>query len=771
MQWVATSRRPWREGLCALVLALEVASVAVAAPPAPTPADNCPATALPGAVPPDPELQSRLATAATAQLSQHELPSQARCPDGQPRYLNRLILESSPYLQQHAFNPVNWYAWGDQAFAAAKLQDKPIFLSIGYSSCHWCHVMEHESFEDEGIARLLNERFVSIKVDREERPDLDNVYVAAVQQMTGGAGWPLTVFLTPAGEPFYGGTYFPRDDAFGKPGFAKLLSTIAETWTSKRAQVVAAGAEITRSLQSGAAPGTAANVGADTLTHAQATLARGFDAAHGGFGRAPKFPQAHTLQFLLRQWYRTSNAQLLQMVTTTLDGMARGGIFDQLGGGFHRYSTDAEWFVPHFEKMLYDQANNARAYVDAYQVTGDVRYADVARGVFTYVLRDLRAPGGAFVAAEDADSDGEEGRFYVWSRQDIIDALGNQRGPLVADFFGRTSDAGGKSVAPLRVPLRPDAFVQGRPLGVEAFLRDLSGARATLLAARDRRVRPRRDDKIVTAWNGLFISSLASAAAALNDPSLAAAGARAADFVLANLQRNGRLLRSYRDAASPVPGFLDDYASFIAALVDLYEATFDPRWLVEANRLSRDMLRLFADPAGGGLRYSASDHERLIATAEDPMDGALPSPQSEAALALLRLGRLTMNATFEAQGRALLAARSQEMAATPAAFTSMLMALDFAIGPVKEIVIVGTEDAAATQRLVRVAQRRFLPRSVIAFRPPSGGEIDTIVPFLKRMDPVNGRPTAYVCENYVCKLPTNDPQRLDELLTAGPRPE
>jgi uncharacterized protein YyaL (SSP411 family) len=725
--------------------------------------------ALPGLPPFDATLLARLEAEAARDPVQAAR-TKLRRADGHPKYINRLILEPSPYLQQHAFNPVNWYPWGAEALAAAARENKPIFLSIGYSTCHWCHVMEEESFDDERVARLLNERFIAIKVDREERPDLDNAYIAAVQRLTGSAGWPLNVFLTPAGEPFYGGTYFPPENRYGRPGFTKLLTTIADAWASKHEQVLAAAADLTRALHQADGSAQTVNLTELALTAAAASLMRGFDAQHGGFGSAPKFPQAHTLQFLLRDWSRRGDAQSLRMATQTLEQMAAGGIHDQLGGGFHRYSTDAEWFVPHYEKMLYDQASNAHAYLEAYQATQRADFARVARDIFAYVLRDLTDPGGGFYAAEDADSEGEEGRFYVWSRPQVIAALGEARGAKIADYYGLgKARADGAEGQPLRVVVPAAEFAKHEATDAGTFAQTLTDSRIRLLAVRSQRPRPQRDDKIITAWNGLMISSLAYGAAVLGDAAYATAAARAADFVLTRVQRDGRLQRSFRNGAAPTPAYLDDYAFFIDGLIDLYEATLETRWLREADRLARDMLRLFADPAGSGLRFSGSDHAALSIPSDDPGDGALPSAHSAAALALLRLGRLTMNEAFERQGRAELAARSQDLATTPAAFTAMLLALDFALGPVKEIVVAGPPDAAGTQALLHQVRRRYLPRAVLALHAPGDAAIEQLVPFLAKLTMTDGQPTAYVCENYVCKLPTHDPQRLERLL-AGERP-
>ncbi len=714
---------------------------------------------LPGAPAFDGDLQKRLRDAWRAR-EQTSKPRTAHFnADQSAKYINRLVFESSPYLQQHAYNPVNWYPWGAEAFAAARHENKPIFLSIGYSTCHWCHVMEQECFENEVIAQLLNEHFIAIKVDREERPDIDSVYLEAVQRMAGSAGWPLSVFLTPDRQPFYGGTYFPPEDRHGRPGLPKLLTALAEKWKANRNDVLQASAQLTAQLQPATGLGTTANLTADALRKAYEQLTRSFDATHGGFGPAPKFPRGHMLQFLLRYWRRAGEARAQQMAERTLDHMARGGIYDHLGGGFHRYSTDAEWLVPHFEKMLYDQAINARAYLEAAQAGGGNHYADVARGTFAYVLRDLTAPEGGFYAAEDADSEGREGRFYLWSRDEISAALGKERGALIADFYGVTSGR-----RPLSVATPIDAFAKQHGVDAAALARTVSAANPALLATRNRRVRPLRDDKIITAWNGLMIASLAYGSTVLGDPRYAAAAARAADFVLTRLHRDGRVLRSFRNGPARTPGYLDDYAFFILGLSDLYAATFDPRWLREAERLSRDMLRLFVDPATGGLRYSGGDHEQLIALPDDDYDGALPSARSVAALVLLRLGRLMMNESFESQGRAVLAASSQSLSRAPTAHTQMLMALDFALGPSKEIVVAGAADMQATGTLLAAVRRHYVPRSVVALHPPSDGAIEALVPFLKKQTMRDGKPTVYVCENYVCKLPTSEPEQLEKLL-------
>ncbi len=729
------------------------------------------ADALPGASPFDASLQSSLTRAAAALVKTTPPRTKHLTPDGSPKYVNRLVLESSPYLQQHAFNPVNWYPWGDEAFAAARRENKPVFLSIGYSTCHWCHVMEEESFDNEAIAELLNRHFIAIKVDREARPDLDNVYIQAVSRITGGAGWPLTAFLTPDRKPFYGGTYFPPEDRQGRPGMPNLLRTISKVWSEDPQKAVTAAGDLTATLQSQTTP-ESVDLGVQILANAATTFAASFDGAHGGFGAAPKFPQAHGLTFLARYYHRSGNARTLEMAEATLDHLAAGGIHDQLGGGMHRYSVDPEWRVPHFEKMLYDQAINARAYLEVYQASGHQRHAAIARDIFDYVLRDLTAPGGGFYAAEDADSEGEEGTFYLWKRDQIVTALGPETGGLVADYYGVTPEPKGPSSlqtlpggrVPLHLPMTADKFAEGHGVKLTDLQARLGPASERLLAIRSKRPRPFRDDKIIIAWNGLMISALAYGATVLEQPRYATAAAAAADFILSRARQRGRLPRFVRGDVAGVDGYLDDYAFLLLGLTDLYEATFDSRWLREANALATEMVRLFRDEETDTLRYSATDHERLIAASDDAYDSALPSGQSVAALALLRLGRLTMNRDLEAQGRSLIAVAAPQITRAPLGFTQMLIAVDFALGPTREIVVAGPREAAGTQALLAVVQHRYLPRSVRLLRPAEDDAVVGLVPFLAQQGMRGGKPTAYVCENYVCDLPTDDPRKLEELL-------
>jgi len=698
---------------------------------------------------------------------------------------NRLIHEKSPYLLQHAYNPVDWYPWGIEAFDKAKREDKPVFLSIGYSTCYWCHVMEQESFDSPEIAGLINEHFVPIKVDREERPDLDAIYMTAVQAMTGQGGWPMTVLLTPDGKPFFGGTYFPPEERWGRPGLKNILPSIAQAWKTRRDEVLKSGDAVTQAIQAGVQPGDGSAPTAELLDRAAGQFAQQYDETYGGFGQAPKFPASHGLSLLLRVWKRSGDAETLKMVEGTLTGMARGGIHDQVGGGFHRYSTDAKWLVPHFEKMLYDQALLARTYLEAYQATRNPEYAAVARGIFTYVLRDLRDPGGAFYTAEDAGEVGREGEFYVWTPKELEQALGADDAARAAQFFGVT-EAGnfehGASILSVSAP--PESF------------ESLERVRAALLAARSRRPRPRRDDKILTDWNGLMIGALAYGARVLDDPSYAQAAAQAAEFLLARLAASPaaggtpssqdrdslrslrslrsaartvppRLLHRYRDGAADVEAFLDDYAFLAWGLTDLYEATGDAKWLAEAKRLTQEMLQSFWDDSGGFL-FSGRYNEQLIARTKELYDGAVPSGNSVAALDLVRLGHLLMDQALQDRAEQLFRVFAGHVEQAPQAFAQFLIAVDCWLGPSQEIVIAGDPAAPDTQRMLSDARKRFLPRAVVALHPAgaAGAAIERLVPFLARQTPIDGRATAYLCEQYHCQLPTTDPARFSALLDA-----
>jgi len=681
---------------------------------------------------------------------------------------NRLLHEKSPYLLQHAYNPVEWYPWGPEAFAKARQEGKPIFLSIGYSTCHWCHVMEHESFEDPAIAALMNQWFVSIKVDREEHPDLDQIYMQAVTMMTGQGGWPLTVFLTPDLKPFFGGTYFPPERRGNLPGLREVLPAVADAWQKKREELVTSAQQLTASMNERLAHTGAKGSLTLALLHAAFNDAVSmFDETAGGFGSAPKFPRSHELSFLLRYWARTGTGQALDMVTTTLDHLARGGIHDHLGGGFHRYSTDAQWLVPHFEKMLYDQALLARPYLEAARITKRAEYAEVARGISEYVLRDLTDAQGGFYSAEDADSEGAEGTFYVWTPAQVIGALGQEEGQLVNRFYGVTDEGNfehGTSILHIEQPL--EVFAKLKGVDPQQLTARLRASRTRLLIARGTRARPHRDDKILTSWNGLMIAALADGSSTLNEPRYLAAAERSARFILTSLVKDGRLLRRYRDQDARYSGTLEDYAFFIDGLLALYEAGFDPRWLEEAKRLASQMIERFWDEQGGGFFLRGTDEPALIVRSKELYDGATPSGSSVAAMVLLRLGRLMAEPRFEELGRRTLEGAAQALERTPSALPQMLSAVDFALGPTMEIVIAGASGAPETAQMLRAIRERFLPRAVVVLHPEGapGAAIEALAPYVKIQRSVNGKSTAYVCENFICNLPTTNLNTFTDLL-------
>jgi uncharacterized protein YyaL (SSP411 family) len=688
------------------------------------------------------------------------------------KHTNRLINESSPDLLQHAHNPVDWHPWGTEAFEEAKRRDKPIFLSIGYSTCHWCHVMERESFENEQIAEIMNEHFVCIKVDREQRPDVDEIYMNAVTLTTGSGGWPLSVFLTPEGKPFYGGTYFPPKDLYGRPGFDRVLLSIAEAWKSRRQELVDSAGKLSEFLQYPTAPAQKANLSPEILTKAFGQFRDIFDPVNGGFGASPKFPQPTNLSMLLAYWHRTADAQALHIVEKTLDAMAAGGIYDHVGGGFHRYATDARWLVPHFEKMLYDQALLSRVYLQAYQITGSPRYARVAREIFDYVLRDMTDPAGGFYSAEDADSEDEEGTFYLWQPEQIASILEQDEARLFNAHYGVTERGnfeGNKTILSIVTPTEQLAKEFQKNHGT--ILNILANARARVFEARAKRVRPHRDDKVIAAWNGLMISSLAYGGAVLKEEKYTHAAERSAQFILGTLHGNGRLARYYRDGQIIEKAFLDDYAFTVMGLVGLYEATFDAKWLAAAKKLSEEMIELFADaeqggPGPRGFFLAGKDGEKLIARIKPASDGAVPSGNSAAALALLRLGRLTMNQQFTQQGVKTLEVFSRQLAESPAYSSLMLESLSFWLGPAREIVIAGDADAEDTRRMLELIRGKFLPNAVVLLH--DGGRADPtlleMVPFIKNQTAVEGKATAYVCENYACKKPVTDIREFEGLL-------
>ena len=700
---------------------------------------------------------------------------------------NRLANEKSPYLQQHAHNPVDWYPWGPKAFAKARAENKPIFLSVGYSTCHWCHVMERESFENGAIAEILNRAFVPVKVDREERPDVDRIYMTFVQATTGGGGWPMSVWLTPDLKPFFGGTYFPPDDRWGRVGFAAVLERIAEAWREERDKIVASSVDVIEQLERHAgsvAGGSAGTPGRGALEAAFYALRRSYDTRYGGFGGAPKFPRPAAFHFLLRYGVRARNAEALEMVTGTLGAMARGGIHDQLGGGFHRYAVDERWFVPHFEKMLYDQAQLAVSYVEAFQITGEREYAETARRTLDYVLRDLRDSSGGFYSAEDADSAPDaahpetksEGAFYLWTQAEIERLAGAPAAGWFAFRYGVQKDGNvandphgefaGKNILYQAHTEEETAREAGRSLQeVRAALREAEGK---LFAARAGRPRPHLDDKVLAAWNGLAIAALARAGAALDEPVYTEAAVQAAEFLAGRMYdpATGVLLRRYRQGEAAIPGFLDDYAFFAQACLDLYEAIFDVRWLKLAEELATKMRERFEDTARGGFFSTGADDASLVMRIKDDYDGAEPSGNAVAILTLLRLAAMTGREELRASAERALDAFAGRIAHEPLALPQMLGAYEFALAPPREVVIAGEKSAPDTQALVRVLHARFRPHQVaLALDGEAARQaLSAHLPALAGMQPVDGRAAAYVCENYACRLPVTEPEAFAELL-------
>jgi uncharacterized protein YyaL (SSP411 family) len=663
---------------------------------------------------------------------------------------NRLANETSPYLVQHAHNPVDWYPWGEEAFTRARAEDKPVLLSVGYSACHWCHVMERESFEDRDIARLMNEHFVNVKVDREERPDVDQIYMQAVQAMTGHGGWPMTVFLTPDGVPFYGGTYFPPAPRHGMPAFPQLLEALAEAWRTRRSEVLESSGRLAAELNRTERLRNAAQLLTDeVLFNAFAGVSAQFDERQGGLGGAPKFPQPMLWEFVLRFWKRTGNPTAGAMTRTTLTRMARGGIYDQLGGGFHRYSVDAQWLVPHFEKMLYDNAQLASLYLAAWQAFGDDEYRRVAEETLDYILREMTDPLGGFYSSQDADSEGEEGKFFVWTADEIKSALGPDSEAALR-YWGvdRGSNFEGRNV--LWVPGAPDPAT-------------IAGARQRLREVRERRVRPARDDKVLVAWNGLAGRAFAEAGLALRRPDYVAAAVRNAEFVLGAMQADGRLLRTWKSGEARLKGYLEDYAMMAAALLEVYQATLDGHWLDEARHLADQMLALFWDEAVAGFYDTGSDHERLIVRPRNLFDNAVPCGSSVAIETLLRLRVLTGETAYEKKALAALRPMADLLSRHPAGFGRFLCALDFNLGPVVEVALVDGPRGGLEPLLAEVYSR-YLPNRVVAGVRDGDGAPSATIPLLEGRVAVDGRATAYVCRNYVCDLPVTEPAALGRQL-------
>ncbi|MSR56238.1 MAG: thioredoxin domain-containing protein [Planctomycetaceae bacterium] len=691
-------------------------------------------------------------------------------PAANRRTPNGLLHETSPYLQQHAYNPVDWSPWGSEALQRAKDLDRPIFLSIGYSACHWCHVMEHESFENEAIAALMNELFVNIKVDREERPDLDQIYMNAVQLMTRRGGWPMSVFLTPELKPFFGGTYWPPEARMGMPGFREILVKVAEAYRTRRADVERGADELTDAVRKmGTQIGESVVLNNVLLRRAMQRLLSITDRRHGGFGGAPKFPHAMDLRLLLRCWKRFGDLDALDAARLTLDKMAAGGIYDQLGGGFHRYSTDERWLAPHFEKMLYDNALLVPAYLEAYQATGDANYARVARETLDYVLREMTQPQGGFFSTQDADSEGVEGKFFVWSEAEIEQVLGTDDAKVFNYCYDVTERGNWEEHNILNRP-KTDAQA-AKVLGLsEADLAViLSRCREKLLAVRSRRIAPGRDDKVIVAWNGMMLSALAQSAQILDDDRYSAAARAAADFLLATLRNpDGSLLHSFKDGQARFNGYLDDYTCLIDGLVDLYQAAFDAKYLDAAIDLAEKLLTLFYDEQQEGFFYTPSHHEALIARNKDNHDGSTPSGNSMAATALLRLGRLCGRSDFEQKAVSTLEFLSGVLAESPTAAGQALLALDFLLGPTREIAIVDGGSPAETTDVLRSLHRRFMPNKVVARKPAQTNDAalsTALQPLLKGKTSRGGATTIFICEHGTCSLPIVGVTGLEQALS------
>ncbi|HLI08788.1 MAG TPA: thioredoxin domain-containing protein [Ktedonobacteraceae bacterium] len=698
-------------------------------------------------------------------------------------HTNRLIHETSPYLLQHAHNPVDWYPWGEEALEKARRENKPIILSVGYSACHWCHVMEHESFENPEIAALMNQNFVPIKVDREERPDIDNIYMQAVQALTGQGGWPMTVFLTPDGRPFYGGTYYPPEDRhYGQqvmPGFRRVLLSMADVYKNRRADVEQQAAQLAQLLQQRSSTPllkrNASRAGAmplEALVRAGRELAEDFDTVNGGFSGAPKFPNTMSLEFLLRMYVHRQRGEIsapvpqpeLEMVEFTLNKMANGGIYDHLGGGFHRYSVDAQWLVPHFEKMLYDNALLSRLYLHTYLVTSNPFYSDVVTRTLDYVVREMTSAEGGFYSTQDADSEGEEGKFYVWTPEEIEAALPVEDVQMFLTYYAVTPEGNFEGKNILHVPRPARVVADELGISLEVLQQTLERDRSLLFHKRAGRIPPSRDEKILTAWNGMMLRSFAEAGRYLTRPDYIQVAIRNADFLLTNLYQNGRLLRTYKNGRAHLKGYLEDYAFLIDGLLALYEASFDSRWFVEARRLTDEMIRLFADNVQGGFYDTGRDHEELVARPKDIMDNAVPAGNSVAAEVLLKLTACTGNEQYRRLADDYLSALADVIVQHPAAFGAVLCALDFALSSVKEIAIIGDLRAADSRDLLEVVNERYLPNSVLAAAFPTDLASIQAIPLLENRPMKGGKATAYVCQNFICLAPVTTPEELAQLL-------
>ncbi|MEJ7577460.1 MAG: thioredoxin domain-containing protein [Pyrinomonadaceae bacterium] len=683
------------------------------------------------------------------------------------RRTNRLAGETSPYLLQHKHNPVDWYPWGDEAITRAREDNKPILLSIGYSACHWCHVMERESFENEEIARLMNENFVNIKVDREERPDLDQIYMNAVQMITGHGGWPLTAFLTPELVPFFGGTYFPPEDRHGMPGFPRVLVSIAEAYRTRPDDVTQSAWSILSELRKmNTARESNEILSFEMLDAAFDGMKRNYDKTYGGFGRAPKFPAGMNLEFCLRHFHRTNDTEALEIVTHTCHRMAEGGMYDQLGGGFHRYSTDAEWLAPHFEKMLYDNALLSHLYLHVYQATGDDFFRRIAEETLDYILREMTDANGGFYSTQDADSEGVEGKFFVWSKTEVVDLLGAEDGRLFCDYYDVSERGNWEDHNILRVVKSSRDVARDNGVTEERVNESLARSREILFQAREKRVKPGRDEKILTAWNGLALTSFSEALIILDRRDYREAAERNVAFLLENMIQDDLLLHSYKDGRARFNAYLDDYANFASGLISLYESTGVTRWLQAAIKIANKMIEEFWDDAEGGFFYTGASHEQLIVRTKDYFDNATPSGNSVAADALLRLAALTDNEDYRRRAVTIFRLLRASLQRYPSAFGQLLSALDFHLSTPKEIAIVRVSNADDAREMMRAAWQLYLPNKIVACAAETDAEAIKLIPLLRERFAIDGRPTAYVCVNRSCQLPARTATELAAQLSA-----
>lgn len=678
---------------------------------------------------------------------------------------NRLIHEKSPYLLQHAYNPVDWYPWGEEAFEKAKQEDKPIFLSIGYSTCHWCHVMEKESFGDLAVAKVLNDHFISVKVDREERTDVDNLYMTVCQAMTGHGGWPLTIIMTSDQKPFYAGTYIPKEDRYGRTGLIKLLTKIADLWKVERSRAEKMSDRVMEVIQGNLESTDKGEIDPSLFDYAFEQYARQFDEIYGGFGQAPKFPRPHDLLFLLRYWKDKEDTEALEMVEKTLTAMRRGGIYDHLGFGFSRYAVDREWLVPHFEKMLYDNALLAYTYTEAYQATKKEVYRQVVEEIFTYVFREMTAEEGGFYSAEDADSEGKEGEFYVWTPKQVKDILGDEDGELFCQCYDITEDGNFENHKSIlnQVHFSQDKIAQEKGIKIPQLQKKLAQAREKLFQAREKRIRPFKDDKILTSWNGLMIAALARAGRVFQQKSYLDAAVRAVQCLEKNLVReDGRLLVRFRNGEAAYLGYLDDYAFYTWGLIELYEATWEDSYLERAIELTHQMIDLFWDESDDGFFFYGKDAKPLLSRSKEIYDGAIPSGNSVAALNILRLAAFTLDEQLIDIGEKQLRAFAGSVHDHPTSHSFLMIAMQFALGKRQEIVIVGDLDDRVTQTMMKEVQQAYLPHAILAFRP-TGKQFHhkkSLLPVIETQSTVSDQAAVYICENYACQQPI---QNLDVL--------